>query len=341
MTEPEQRDGDAGRHGRPPATPSGRRPTPRRGDAIAALADTVAELEDRLAAGAGRPGQPPQAVRRGSSSASGRPSGPGWPRQWLPVLDNLDRALAHAGADPAADRRRASGRSATRRWPSWPGSGFPRRDDVGAPFDPARHEAVGVVAERRGAGRARSSRSCGPATATGRPPAAARRGRGGRRTEGRTDGRGRATSTRSSGVPRDADAGRDPARLPQAGPHATTPTSTRTRLPRTGSRRSSEAYDVLSDPETRAPLRRVRRRLPPGAARTSTRRPGPAPGAAAGGAAPGRRGTRPRFDAGTAGSASSPSATSTSTICSAACSAAAAGAAGGRSPAPTRRPSSS
>lgn len=60
---------------------------------------------------------------------------------WLPVLDNLDLALRHADADPAtivvgvqAVREQALAVLA--------GLGYPRRDDLGAPFDPSRHEAV-------------------------------------------------------------------------------------------------------------------------------------------------------------------------------------------------------
>jgi molecular chaperone GrpE len=62
-------------------------------------------------------------------------------RQWLPVIDSLDLALAHATADPAtivdgvkAVRAQALDLLAH--------LGFPRRDDRGARFDPARHEAV-------------------------------------------------------------------------------------------------------------------------------------------------------------------------------------------------------
>jgi molecular chaperone GrpE len=61
--------------------------------------------------------------------------------QWLPVVDNLERALAHAQADPGsiiegvkAVRDQATGVLAQ--------LGFRRRDDLGAAFDPARHEAV-------------------------------------------------------------------------------------------------------------------------------------------------------------------------------------------------------
>jgi molecular chaperone GrpE len=62
--------------------------------------------------------------------------------QWLPVVDNLERALAHAQADPGsivdgvqAIRNQAISVLAQ--------LGYPRRDDdLGAEFDPARHEAI-------------------------------------------------------------------------------------------------------------------------------------------------------------------------------------------------------
>jgi molecular chaperone GrpE len=63
---------------------------------------------------------------------------------WLPVLDNLDLALGHAGADPStiiegvqAVRDQALAVLAS--------LGFSRQDEVGVPFDPARHEVVNVV----------------------------------------------------------------------------------------------------------------------------------------------------------------------------------------------------
>jgi molecular chaperone GrpE len=61
---------------------------------------------------------------------------------WLPVLDNLDLALAHAGADPAAiiDGVRAVRDQAAGVLQR---QGFSRRDDLGRVFDPARHEAIG------------------------------------------------------------------------------------------------------------------------------------------------------------------------------------------------------
>lgn len=67
--------------------------------------------------------------------------------EWLPVLDNLDLALRHATADPdvlmegvRAVRDQALGVLAR--------LGFPRQDDVGAAFDPGRHEAVHAVVDR-------------------------------------------------------------------------------------------------------------------------------------------------------------------------------------------------
>jgi molecular chaperone GrpE len=62
-------------------------------------------------------------------------------RQWLPVIDNLDLALVHAEADPGTI---VEGVRATRRQALdiLAGLGFARRDDQGAKFDPARHEAV-------------------------------------------------------------------------------------------------------------------------------------------------------------------------------------------------------
>jgi molecular chaperone GrpE len=63
---------------------------------------------------------------------------------FLPVLDNLELALAHADADPTAIVEgvrhvveQASGVLA--------GLGYPRQDEAGVPFDPNRHEVVRVV----------------------------------------------------------------------------------------------------------------------------------------------------------------------------------------------------
>lgn len=64
----------------------------------------------------------------------------------LPLIDNLDLALAHAEADPEsivagvrAVRDQAVARLAE--------LGYPRETEVGVPFDPSRHEVVGIVDE--------------------------------------------------------------------------------------------------------------------------------------------------------------------------------------------------
>ena len=64
--------------------------------------------------------------------------------QFLPVVDNLDRALAHAGGDPAAI---VEGVQAVREeaLAVLTRLGFPPYEEAGVPFDPSRHEAVRVV----------------------------------------------------------------------------------------------------------------------------------------------------------------------------------------------------
>jgi molecular chaperone GrpE len=63
---------------------------------------------------------------------------------WLPVIDDLERALEFAGTDgdPLIAGVRAIYDQALRVFERL---GFPRFEDVGAPFDPTRHEAVGAV----------------------------------------------------------------------------------------------------------------------------------------------------------------------------------------------------
>ncbi|SFK53567.1 molecular chaperone GrpE [Geodermatophilus ruber] len=63
---------------------------------------------------------------------------------FLPVLDNLDRALEHADADP---RSIIEGVRSLREQALAvvSGLGFRREDEAGVPFDPTRHEVVGVV----------------------------------------------------------------------------------------------------------------------------------------------------------------------------------------------------
>jgi molecular chaperone GrpE len=68
--------------------------------------------------------------------------------QWLPVVDNLERALEHATADP---RTIVEGVRAVRQQALavLADLGFPRRDDTGATFDPARHEAIATTHDPR------------------------------------------------------------------------------------------------------------------------------------------------------------------------------------------------
>ncbi|WP_084965488.1 nucleotide exchange factor GrpE [Thermoactinospora rubra] len=70
---------------------------------------------------------------------------------WLPVLDNLERALHHAaeggdgadgGADPVVDGVRAVRDQAVEVLSRL---GYRRNDETGVPFDPARHEAMATT----------------------------------------------------------------------------------------------------------------------------------------------------------------------------------------------------
>lgn len=61
-----------------------------------------------------------------------------------PLIDDLERALAHAEGDPGAiiEGVRSVRDQAVRLLSQL---GFPRRDEVGVPFDPSRHEAVATT----------------------------------------------------------------------------------------------------------------------------------------------------------------------------------------------------
>ncbi len=106
----------------------------------AEMAARIAELEDqRLRALADLDNLRKRCIRQVSEAREqGRAE---VARQWLPVVDNLERALAHPQADSAVllDGVRAVREQALH---VLAGLGFPRRDDLGASFDPARHEAV-------------------------------------------------------------------------------------------------------------------------------------------------------------------------------------------------------
>ncbi len=63
---------------------------------------------------------------------------------WVPVVDNLDRALEHADgqADALVEGLRAVRDQAIQVFARF---GYPRFEDVGRPFDPKRHEAVATA----------------------------------------------------------------------------------------------------------------------------------------------------------------------------------------------------
>jgi molecular chaperone GrpE len=64
--------------------------------------------------------------------------------EWLPVVDDLERALAHATKDPASVLE-GLGAILERAWAIMERFGYPRYGETGVPFDPARHEAVSTV----------------------------------------------------------------------------------------------------------------------------------------------------------------------------------------------------
>jgi molecular chaperone GrpE len=67
--------------------------------------------------------------------------------RWLPVLDNLERALEHASSNPdqIVEGVRAVHQQALTILADL---GYPRRDDeTGKAFDPAHHEAVSTIAD--------------------------------------------------------------------------------------------------------------------------------------------------------------------------------------------------
>ena len=67
--------------------------------------------------------------------------------EWVPVVDDLDRALDHATADDSAPNGFADGLRAVRDHALGVLArlGFPRFEDLGERFDPSRHEAVGTT----------------------------------------------------------------------------------------------------------------------------------------------------------------------------------------------------
>ena len=64
--------------------------------------------------------------------------------EWLSVVDDLERALAHATKDPGSVLE-GIGAILERAWAIMARFGYPRFAETGVPFDPARHEAVSTV----------------------------------------------------------------------------------------------------------------------------------------------------------------------------------------------------
>ena len=113
---------------------------------------------------------------------------------WLPVVDNLERAIAHAGdqSDAVVEGVRSILGQAIQVLEQL---GYPRDAQSGVPFDPQRHEVVGVV-EQGTAHPGRLSRCCARATGKARANC-------GRRpwwsADARSDIGWPATTTKSSG----------------------------------------------------------------------------------------------------------------------------------------------
>ena len=112
---------------------------------LAELRSRVSELEDlRLRALADLDNLRKRcAAQIGQAAADARASAAA---EWLPVVDNLDLALDHSQADPDViiEGVRSVREQALR---VLAGLGYPRRDDAGAAFDPARHDAVAVLSD--------------------------------------------------------------------------------------------------------------------------------------------------------------------------------------------------
>jgi molecular chaperone GrpE len=118
--------------------------------ADSSLAQTVGELEDRLrrvlADMDNMRKRYERELARERAAERARVA-----KLWLPVVDDLERALEHAGADPATLLEgvrtvRDEAVAVLARL------GYPRYDDVGRGFDPTRHEAVGAVDSEESAG---------------------------------------------------------------------------------------------------------------------------------------------------------------------------------------------
>ncbi|MCU1503132.1 MAG: heat shock protein GrpE [Ilumatobacteraceae bacterium] len=105
--------------------------TPERDALLRALAD-LDNVRKRFA----------REVQRERTEAAGRAT-----IAWLPVLDDLERAVEHLGTSAGDDDGLVSGVRAIvdKARNILAEQGFQRDDEVGVPFDAARHDAVAVV----------------------------------------------------------------------------------------------------------------------------------------------------------------------------------------------------
>jgi molecular chaperone GrpE len=133
----------------PPAPETELAAQPEPAGEVAGLQARVAELEDRWRRAAAELDNLRKRVARDAERQRWEERGR-VAAAWLPVVDNLDLALAHAAADPGsivqgvrAVREQALALLA--------GLGYPRRDDLGEVFDPTRHEAVSTRADSQAA----------------------------------------------------------------------------------------------------------------------------------------------------------------------------------------------
>ena len=116
---------------------------PQTSDAAAGVDDAVAEADDRLRRALAdldnlRKRYQRELVRERAAERARVTS------DWLPVVDNLERALQHADQDvsPLLDGMMAIRAQALAILAKL---GFPPFEDVGQPFDPGRHAAVGTT----------------------------------------------------------------------------------------------------------------------------------------------------------------------------------------------------